>query len=94
MQAIPAAASRWVVHGEMQVVPAQEPLKSTLGFLAPTLFPGDTVGLETGRDHCLSFDGLLIEAGAFAAVRVEAIGSYGDEVPALSICVLQAGQPG
>ncbi len=81
-----------IVDREIQVVATEEPFKGALGFLAPTSVTGDAIGLKTGRHHCLTFHGLLIEAGAFTALFVEAIGSDRDKMATFA-GPLYVGQP-
>ncbi len=80
MQTIAAAACRWVVDREVQVVASEKPLKGAAGFLVPAFFSGDPVGFQAGRDHRLRLHRLLIEAGAFAALLIKAIGADGDKM--------------
>src|SRR5512142_2309555 len=93
MQAIAAAAGRWVVDREMQVVAAEEPLEGAASFLVPAFFSGDPLSLQAGRDHRLRLHRLLIEAGPFAALRIKTVGANGDKVPASCIRALQVCQP-
>jgi hypothetical protein len=93
MQTIAAAACRRVIHREVQVVPPQEPLEGTAGFLVPSFFSGDPVGFQAGRDHGLCFHRLLIKAGTFASLRVKTIGADGNEMLSFHIRALYSGKP-
>lgn len=94
VQAIPAAAGRGIVEGLVQVVPAQEPLERAARFLAPTPVAGGPKCLQTSRHRRLGFHGLLIEAGTFTPLRVEAVRSDRDEMAPFGISMLQLCQPG
>src|SRR5512134_2573155 len=93
MQAIAAAARRWIIHREVQIVPPQEPLERTAGFLMPSFFSGDPVSFEASRDHRLCFHRLLIKAGTFASPRIKTIRADWNEMLPFSIRVLNPGKP-
>jgi hypothetical protein len=85
MQTISTTTCRRVIYREVQVISPEKPFEGTAGFLGPLFVPGDTVCLETGRNHRLRFNGLLVEAGAFATLWIKPVGANGNEM--LSICI-------
>ncbi len=93
MQTIAAAASRWVIDREVQVVAAEKPLEGAAGFLVPAFFSGDTVGFQAGRDHRLRLHRLLIEAGPLAALWIKTVGANGHKMFSFRIGLLQVYQP-
>ena len=92
MQAIAAAAGGGIVKGNLQVVVAEEPVECGPGFFPPAALPCCAIGLEISRDRCAGFDGLLVEAGFFGFLRVEAVRADGDEM-ALGFTALNRGEP-
>src|SRR5690349_2218703 len=93
MQTIPAATGRRVIDRKVQVVPPQEPLKGTAGFLMPSFFSGGSVCFQAGRDHSLGLHGLLIKAGSFAALRIKTIRADGNEMLSFCVGALYFGEP-
>src|SRR5512140_2073688 len=63
MKTIATSAGSRVIDREIQVIAPEEPFKSPLGFLAPTIILRNSIGLETGRHHSLTLHGLLVEEG-------------------------------
>ena len=54
---------------------------------------GDAIGLKSGGNHGIRFQGLLVEAGAFAALRPETVAADGREV-ATSVWNYEHGEAG
>ena len=51
VQAVTAAAGPGIVEGQAKVIPAQEPLEGTSGFLRPRGVLGGTERFQAGRNH-------------------------------------------
>ena len=90
VQAVPATASRRVIHGQIQVVAPAEPIEGPAGFFAPARVPGDSVRFEAGGHRGLGLDGLLIETGTLATLPIEAVRSDRYKMPTL-LCALYVG---
>src|SRR6266852_1042526 len=69
----------------------QEPVKRPMQMLVPTAIVGDGLGRETGGDHRLGFDGLLVETGSFSSPRIESVRADRHEMPLSGL--LNMGQP-
>ena len=93
MQTIAAATGSCVVQGQVQIVAPQEPFEGAARLLSPILLARQAVGFQAGRHHPLGFHRLLVEAGAFAALRIKTVGADRYEVPAVRLRVLQFSQP-
>src|SRR6187397_1902379 len=93
MQTITAATCRGIVDWQVQVVSPQKPFEGTAGFLVPSFFSGSLVSFQTGRDHGMWFDRLLIKAGPFASLRIKTVRTDGDEMLSLCVCMLDFGDP-
>src|SRR5579871_1037531 len=83
MQAIAAAASLGGVEFQPKIVPADEPVESALCMFIPADVRCGAIGIQTSRDRCLRFNGLLVEVGARAAATVEPITANGSKMALL-----------
>ncbi len=94
MQTVAAPAGGRIVQRQAQIVAPEEPLEGASGFFAPAGVVCAAVGFEAGGDRGLRFNRLLIEAGAFAAALIKAVGADRDKMPFIRVRVLQISQPG
>src|SRR5579872_1616378 len=91
MQPVAAPACFRRVEFQAEVVPAQKPIKCALRVFVPPEVRCSAIGFETGRDSCLSLNGLLIEIRADAPTPVESVAANGPKMPLFGR--LQFGQP-
>src|SRR5580692_2934081 len=73
MQAVPAAAGHGIIERKLQIVIAKEPIEGRPSLAAPTAVPGYAVGLQAGGNRSGGLQRLLIEAGLFTTLAVEAL---------------------
>ena len=73
MQSITAAAGFCGVKFQAKIVPAEEPVEGAPRLFIPPGIRSRAKGFETGRNRCLSLDGLLVEIGPRAAAPIKAI---------------------
>src|SRR5437016_9902624 len=91
MQSVATAAALGRIQFQAEIVPADEPVEGALRLFVPPDIGGSAIGFQTGRNHGLRLDGLLVKIGARAAARVEAITADRPKVAFLG--VLQFVQP-
>ncbi len=80
MQAVPAAASDGIIERKLQIVVAEEPVEGRPGFVAPAAVASYAIRLQTRRNRAGGFNRLLIEAGLFTILTVEALRTDRHEV--------------
>src|SRR5438105_13284345 len=67
MQSVTTSSRAGIVECFPEVVPAKEPLETASRRALPVFVMRESKSLQTGRDGCVGFNWLLIEARAFAA---------------------------
>ena len=77
---VATAAGRWIVERLAKIVPPEKPLEAPARRLAPELIASHRERFETGGDHGVGFQGLLIEARPLAAARPKAVAADRREV--------------
>src|SRR5438270_497541 len=80
VQAVAASAGAGIVERNLQVIISQKPIESGPRLFPPAALSRCKVSLQTGGNYRASLDGLLVEAGLFSFLRVEAVRSDGYEV--------------
>ena len=80
VQSVAAAAALGRIEFQPEIVPADEPVERALRLFIPPDIRRGAISFQTGRNHGLRLDGLLIEIGARAATAVEAIAADRPEV--------------
>src|SRR5476651_2304624 len=70
---IATTTSRRIVEWLPQIIASQEPFEAAPGGAMPEFVARYGVGFETGGQHRVRFQWLLIEAGAFAALGPESV---------------------
>src|SRR3954447_3188317 len=75
MQRVTASAGTGIVKRLPKIIAPEEPFKTASRGPAPVLIPGKRICFETGGNHRMSFQWLLIEPGSLAAAGPEAIAS-------------------
>jgi hypothetical protein len=81
METVTAASCCRIIQWLLEIVPSEKPFKCPSRFFDPLFVSGVPEGLKTRRDRCLRFHRLLIEAGAFVPMLIEAVRTYRDKMP-------------
>ena len=92
MQAVPATAGDGIIKRKLQIVVAEKPVESRPRFAAPTAVAGYAVRLQTSGNRAGGFKRLLIEAGLFATLAIEALRTDRNKV-AVGFAALHFQQP-
>src|SRR5579884_1633148 len=71
MKTISTASAAGIVQRGLQVVIPEEPIEGRPCLSQPTVICRGTIGFQTSRDGCASFDRLLIKASLVARLTVE-----------------------
>lgn len=69
-----------------KIIAAEKPLEGASGLAPPEFIASRTEGIEAGGNHGLGFDGLLVEPGALAVFRVEAVAADWSEMAGGVFC--------
>ena len=81
MQTVPATAGQGIVKGNAEIVAPEKPTESTLRLTPPEFIASDAEGVQTGGNHGLGLDWLLVEFRTMAVFPVESVVADRSEVP-------------
>src|SRR4051794_17755789 len=88
-QRIAATTRGRIVKRLAEIVAPEKPFEAKLSSALPIFVTSDSVRLETGREHRVRFQRLLIEPRSFTTLRPEAVASDRRKVSAVRDLRLQ-----